>query len=68
MKMYKNIHTYIDTQCLQKMILSIELFANAKRFIFLDLHQGVFVINWNKKAEKVSISVGSVRFQICWCD
>ena len=61
MKMYKN------EEILQRMILFIELFANVKRFMFLNLRQSLWVIKWNKKDEnfKHSISVGSVLFQIC---
>ena len=49
------------------MILFIELFANVERFLFLDFHQSVWVIDRNKKDEKVlkhSSSIGRVLFHI----
>ena len=37
----------------KRMILFIELFANDRRFGFLDPHQGVAATKWNEKEEKV---------------
>ena len=51
----------VKSQGLQCMILFIELFANVKRFAFLDLPLAMWVIKWDEKDEKVfkqSISTG----------